>query len=552
MWLIHITSKSLELKEVTPPDVPPYAILSHTWENDEITCQEFKNMKIDNGKAGLIKIQKACHLARSKDFEYIWVDTCCIDKSSSAELSEAINSMFEWYRLSSVCFAYISDLPAGTIDQPSTLWRDEENRICRWFRRGWTLQELLAPNNVEFYDREWNFRGDKKDQQVMERLSIMTGIRNPHVFLNSDTIMEVPVGERMSWASQRQTKRPEDLAYCLLGIFKVNMPLIYEEGMRAFQRLQEEIIKTTTDRSLFCWTAKSNEPRYRGLLAESPAEFESFHKAVILSQTSVGWSSLGSDAEFSTTNKGIRIDSQIYLDDKRHKDTLGQLRCNIPPDGHAVAIPIQYYRDNVYVRVSPDRILPFNSIKMEEKGVYIAKSVDYQVIRDLSNNSNPLLTLTISLRHTLNLTGVKCWPAQPHELSSKGNSYYFRVESAKMNDRVTMCIVVFRLVHGGKEMGEFSVICERNASARQSLRYALVELPEIMEIFRRLEGSQEKRNAVIAVLEKPIAHGRRTIEVDYNNSRASLSISRHWGNVGSQPDSPYPDFLHISIDSKMT
>ncbi|KAI1364406.1 HET domain-containing protein [Xylaria arbuscula] len=528
MWLIHITSKSLELKEFTPPDVPPYAILSHTWENDEITYQEFKNMKIDNGKAGLIKIQKACHLARSKDFEYIWVDTCCIDKSSSAELSEAINSMFEWYRVSSVCFAHISDLPAGTIDQPSTLWRDEENGICRWFRRGWTLQELLAPNNVEFYDREWNFRGDKKDQQVMQRLSIMTGIRNPHVFLNSDTIMEVPVGERMSWASQRQTKRPEDLAYCLLGIFKVNMPLIYGEGMRAFQRLQEEIIKTTTDRSLFCWTAKSNEPRYRGLLAESPAEFESYHEAVKLSRMSVGWSSLGSDPEFSVTNKGIRIDSQLCYIDKRHERIA--LRCNIPPDDYAVLIPLQYYRDNVYVRICPELIFPLVGTEVKNELIYIAKSVDYRIIRDLGSGSDPILFLNISLHPTaFKLTGVKGWPAQPYELSS----------SQKMNDKVTMCIVVFRLTHGGAEAGEFSVICQRNASARQSLRYVLVALPDTVDILHRLEGSQEERNAVIAVLEKLIADGRRMIQVDYNNRRTSFFIST----------SGMTDSLYISTDS---
>lgn len=219
MWLINI--KSMSLEEFTPPDLPSYAILSHTWENDEVTFQEFNNLESAQKKAGFAKIEKTCELAAAKGIPYVWVDTCCIDKSSSAELSEAINSMFEWYKLSTVCFAYLSDLIVNPLTGSPTLWRDKKRRlVCRWFQRGWTLQELLAPASLEFYDKRWIFRGLKTDSLVMQELVPMTGIDNRKVFENSDAIREVAVGERMSWASRRQTKRLEDLAYCLLGIFQ--------------------------------------------------------------------------------------------------------------------------------------------------------------------------------------------------------------------------------------------------------------------------------------------------------------------------------------------
>lgn len=216
MWLIN--SISMRLEEFTPPHLPPYAILSHTWGDEEVTFQEFGNIEFAKKKAGFDKIQHSCELASAKMLTYVWVDTCCIDKSSSAELLEAINSMFEWYKQSAVCFTYLSDLAVSALP---TLWRDEEQQlICRWFRRGWTLQELLAPATVEFYDGEWNFKGFKTNPSVMQQLIRMTGIRSRNVLEDSNAIRDIAVAERMSWASKRETKRLEDIAYCLLGIFQ--------------------------------------------------------------------------------------------------------------------------------------------------------------------------------------------------------------------------------------------------------------------------------------------------------------------------------------------
>jgi hypothetical protein len=193
-------------------------------------------------KKGFSKIIETCRLARERGLGYAWIDTCCIDKSSSAELTEAINSMFNWYKESAICFAFLSDLPASECEV-----LENELRRCRWFTRGWTLQELIAPENVEFYDQGWQWRGTKKSLQ--QELFDITGIDH-EILEDSNLLSTIPVARRMSWASTRKTSRVEDRAYSLLGLFDVNVPLIYGEGPKAFFRLQEEIMKQYNDLSL--------------------------------------------------------------------------------------------------------------------------------------------------------------------------------------------------------------------------------------------------------------------------------------------------------------
>jgi ankyrin repeat protein len=207
-------------------------------------------------KPGYKKIRFCEEQANLDDLQYFWIDTCCIDKRSSAELSEAINSMYRWYRDANVCYAYLADVPSKTKFQGS-----------RWFSRGWTLQELLAPSEVIFFDEEWRNLGTRKNlrQSVSSCTSIPEGI-----LAGSDDIERTSIAQRMSWASKRETKRLEDRAYCLMGIFGINMPLLYGEGERAFLRLQEEIMKISDDHSLFAWRSSDNRG---GLLATSAASF---------------------------------------------------------------------------------------------------------------------------------------------------------------------------------------------------------------------------------------------------------------------------------------
>ncbi|KAE8448080.1 hypothetical protein EG329_009845 [Mollisiaceae sp. DMI_Dod_QoI] len=269
MWLLNTTS--LQLEYFNSSEDRCYAALSHTWGDGEVSFQDMADLGQARRKDGFSKIEWTCRLASERGLSYAWVDTCRIDKTSSAELSEAINSMFKWYKDSNVCFALLSDLPPSSSRISSTLKiSTNEFRRCRWFTRGWTLQELIAPEIVEFYDQKWTLRGDKSSSQ--SELFEITGI-DLEVLADSDKLTSIPVARRMSWASMRQTTRVEDLAYCLFGIFDVNLPLIYGEGLKAFIRLQEGIIRETFDLSMFAWTSGHGDQQFRGIFARSPYEF---------------------------------------------------------------------------------------------------------------------------------------------------------------------------------------------------------------------------------------------------------------------------------------
>jgi hypothetical protein len=224
-------------------NIPPYAILSHTWgdDNEEVT---FKDLTEGPRKAtaGYRKIQFCAEQAARDGLQYFWVDTCCIDKSNNTELSEAINSMFRWYKNATKCYVYLSDVSINADNQnilTLELW-ESAFRESRWFTRGWTLQELIAPPSVEFFSKEGTRLGDKKslERQVQEITGIAARV------LQGAPLSEFNITERMSWAEKRETKRAEDKAYSLLGIFDIHMPLIYGEGMNeAIGRLREAIDK---------------------------------------------------------------------------------------------------------------------------------------------------------------------------------------------------------------------------------------------------------------------------------------------------------------------
>jgi hypothetical protein len=238
------TGFSLTKDFVGDDKIPPYAILSHTWgaEIEEVTFQDFI---IGDGKnkAGYGKIRFCGEQARRDGLQYFWVDTCCIDKTNSAELQEAINSMFRWYQNADECYVYLTDVP---ISQPIAsnkvidLTWEPAFRKSRWFTRGWTLQELLAPSSVKFFSQEGNPLGDKRtlERQIHE----ITGIAISAI--RGTPLYQFDVHQRLEWVENRRTKREEDKAYSVLGIFDVYMPLIYGEGVEnAFSRLREEINK---------------------------------------------------------------------------------------------------------------------------------------------------------------------------------------------------------------------------------------------------------------------------------------------------------------------
>jgi hypothetical protein len=251
-----LNTETFKLREYWGTDIPKYAILSHTWETNEVLFQELEANKNTYG-AGYRKILGCCKRASRDGYQWVWIDTCCIDKTSSAELSESINSMFNWYQAADICYAYLSDVEEVFVDG---ICSHPSFRESRWFTRGWTLQELLSPREVLFLGRNWNEIGTRSD--LVDEITTATGI--PH---DAYTALEAfSVAQRMSWASKRETTRIEDMAYCLLGVFGVNMPLLYGEGIRAFIRLQEEIIKVSDDESIFVWTVDDEQEEQSLLL----------------------------------------------------------------------------------------------------------------------------------------------------------------------------------------------------------------------------------------------------------------------------------------------
>ena len=241
---------------VEDPREVPYAILSHVWSKDprkEMTYQQVESLSVDprdpiHHPSFSVKIRSFCKAAKDHGFEFGWADSCCIDKTSSSELSEAVTSMYEWYRNADMCFAYLHDVDIGR----DADIEERNQELCRsqWFQRGWTLQELLAPSILLFFSKSWEVIGSK--QASATHIANITNIHRD-ILTFKRSLDEVSVACRMSWAASRKTKREEDEAYCLMGIFGVSIPIIYGEGRYAFVRLQEEIIRTVPDQSIFAW-----------------------------------------------------------------------------------------------------------------------------------------------------------------------------------------------------------------------------------------------------------------------------------------------------------
>ena len=265
-----LNTETVKLHDFFGRAPPDYAILSHRWGEDEVSYKDvMKGRNLE--AAGWTKVRQCCSFVRGLGFEWAWIDTCCIDKRSSSELAESINSMYNWYRDARMCFVYLADVQCRPenihsykilgprlfgkremetsheqLPEPIEGETIELFRRSNWFTRGWTLQELLAPMRVIFLDKSWKMFGSK--ESLNDLVSDITGIAN----VDSTFVLNASVATKMSWAAYRSCSRPEDLAYSLLGIFDVSMPLLYGEGgKQAFRRLQLEIIKGSGDESIF-------------------------------------------------------------------------------------------------------------------------------------------------------------------------------------------------------------------------------------------------------------------------------------------------------------
>lgn len=268
-----------------------YAILSHRWIGLEITfdqlprcTQELRTATRPLRTPQLDKIRGACDQARLDGIKWMWIDTCCINKNNSTEESESINSMFSWYREAKVCYTYLSDVEKASEGGEAGLFNGiETGKPSVWFTRGWTLQELLAPVNMLFYDKDWEYLGTRAE--LSGPLSAITGIQTSYLTGQED-FRKACIAQKMSWMADRTTTREEDMAYSMLGIFGINLVPQYGEGTRAFMRLQEELLQRSTDESLFAWRMPAkvaqDGAQSWGLLAHSPSWFRDSKSIVVL------------------------------------------------------------------------------------------------------------------------------------------------------------------------------------------------------------------------------------------------------------------------------
>ena len=361
-WLIHLgahVDRRTKVLEFRDDETTEYAILSHRWiDPTEVDYEEMVDLgKMDREQQdeirdclGYKKILDACKRAQRDGYEWMWVDTCCIDKRSSAELSEAINSMYRWYGNARVCYAYLHDVDGSSFPTEED---DEKyhksNGWPEWFSRGWTLQEMIAPQNLQFFNKDWQPIGDKKMfAQTLERITEVP----KHILADGLEGNRPCVAQIISWAANRTTTRVEDRAYSLMGLLDVNMPMLHGEGKKAFHRLQLEIIRSSNDQSIFAWGFMSSSVRFGSVLADDPSFFEDcagmelqnydeFIQQYQLSSTNADHLGV-----FPITNRGIQI--WMLLRPYRNSNFVFQAWLPCTTYGDPVSIDLVLCQSNYY------------------------------------------------------------------------------------------------------------------------------------------------------------------------------------------------------------
>ncbi|KAF6811506.1 HET domain-containing protein [Colletotrichum sojae] len=438
-----LNSTTIKIEEFFGSAIPKsYAILSHRWEDGEATYQEVGNERAMSQKPGWAKIRKTCSIARDRGFSYVWVDTCCINKQDFSELTEAINSMFKWYADAT---------------------------------RGWTLQELIAPNRVEFFDGAWNAVGTREElaDAILHRTDIDVSILRERSYVTGMGVREhlddFPVGVRMSWAAGRVTTRVEDRTYSLMGLFNVNMPLLYGEGDRAFVRLQEEIIKESNDMTLFAWTSDIGSIQYkgtRGILASSPDNFEppAYSTLVFTRRPEL-------NPEFMATNKGVKISAETYRDSGSLRDLLDPEFYHILPlgcrwsrraPGSELGILLHDRGDGIWLRAEVDVLL-----EVPPGGARTLGTLFIRKYGDLSRESLLMRSSPPNEIHFITSPEVQLWEAVPKERWSVQDARFLTAGLGSF----TGFIKARGRSHVGGPMVPFVIFCGFDTAADQKLQF---------------------------------------------------------------------------------
>ncbi|KAK1988043.1 hypothetical protein LZ30DRAFT_700659 [Colletotrichum cereale] len=337
MRLFNTQSRELESFNFPPPF--PYAILSHVYSSpghDE--WPPYGSAELQEPSHHNI-IDKTCLLALQNGLRFVWIDSICIDKRSSAEVSETINSLRKYFQAAALCLAYLFDLPCETARPREETWKQS-----LFWSRAWTLQEILLSPRIDFYDSQWHLRGDSSSDTLSALLSRIMGV-DTDVIAKKNTVDNTSIARRMAWAVRRRASHEEDLSYALLGIFDIHMSIIYGEGKEvAFRRLQEGILKTTNDMTLFAWTS-SDDTLPRGIFARDVEEFECFGRSELASAP------FHLNGFAALTNRGVLIQGKFSKRDQNVFLDLG-MRREKPSNTKRCGILIRRRLTGTYSRVS--------------------------------------------------------------------------------------------------------------------------------------------------------------------------------------------------------
>ncbi|ETS77391.1 hypothetical protein PFICI_11265 [Pestalotiopsis fici W106-1] len=453
MRLLKTNGYQLTEANDIPVPFPQYAILSHTWisPKDEITYQDLKQRKgdIENDifkQKGWAKLQRYCHRAARDGWEWAWMDTCCIDKTNPADTQEAINAMFRWYQNAGICYAYLDDVDVGRVVSDPDLADIDLDDIAgknnvtdptsfphealkpfmtkaKWFSRGWTLQELLAPPYLVFVDQAWRRIGTRESWAEQIRKASRIEARHLTHFDPTD-FTACSIAMRFSWASLRETTVEEDETYSLLGLFGVSLPLIYGEGRwRAFNRLQRELITVYSDDSIFAW--KIRQP-LSGRITESHEKADKPGRGILAPSIREYWDASKIEAfgfydnSFAMTNKGLEINAKRW----RRKDDLSmcliRLNCGFGASSR-LAIHLTHVNDT-YDRIQLHQICDMETIAPDE---WEEESTGEPTVIRASNYSNVSISSSILILEYPNRIKI-------------GNKYFVDFDTSIINTKLKL------------------------------------------------------------------------------------------------------------------
>ncbi|KAL8343518.1 hypothetical protein RB601_004267 [Gaeumannomyces tritici] len=490
MHLLNVKTRRLEY---FIDKAPPYAILSHTWAGKELTLSDVADRRLFGlrKKRWHAKLRGFRAQAAQDGLAYIWIDTCCIDRRSSAEVNEAINSTYRWYRNADRCYAFLSDvrLPGRGLVRAAV---KEQFGRSAWFSRGWTLHELIAPAEIGFFDADWRFLGNKSDLSSI--LQEVTGIPKA-ILIGRASPGRASVAQRMSWAAKRVTARPEDVAYCLLGLFDVNMPIIYGEGVeKAFFRLQTHIVLQTPDHSILAWgLGPSCAENPGGLLATSPSHFAGSERVILSSRPT---------PSSHPRIVGGSLQLEIPIVDSSDATTYGMLDCAVDGDDdepRTVAIPLEltetrdlFFRPRGTVAVAMDS---------QTAGVGLPRPVDIRIDYGLPTPSLNLDNCVDidEIPTDFQLTGVhpeNSW-AKAQRLIVPGsgtNSVLLRIHPAQPSPDLEDFVVVLRFQHLVSDIADCEALIltlpsADNATSLEALAMSLEQTDATVSCKRTPRGS---------------------------------------------------------------